>query len=342
MSVARVDPCVAVMKGRIYACGGVDGNTLKPARRMFHFSKLPVRCHAQKSAECFDPSTNAWYTLSPMFEGRYAATSAVFRGRLFVCGGRNECGVIKTMESFDPDSGKWELQPCMRHPRFCMCSESTGGRLYICGGCTFPLDKDGSWPYHEQKLVVEPTATAEYFDYCLERWIQVSPMSYGARYNAATVCLGGEVYVLGGIFVPDSASPSLSIGTVRSFVERLTPNGWQRLPRMMRARAGASAVADRMQEKLIVCGGHDGVHALCCVESFDLARGTWEMMQPMSVKRTAASATIVARAVYVCGGRDESSSLDFCERLDLQTGLWIRIPRMHQARFQVVAIEMGQ
>jgi len=198
------------------------------------------------------------------------------------------------MESFDPKEGTWELQPCMRVPRYCMCSESTRGRLYVCGGCTLPtyqppstvyclnlmnngnppglphcMVKSGLRARHEQQFMVEPTQSAEYFDFCQERWVQLMPMTYGPRYNAATVCVGGHIYVMGGVFVPeikvdgddgdeDLDSPPSSIGSVRSFVERLTPSGWQRLPRMQKARAGASAVTDPVQARLIVCGGHDG------------------------------------------------------------------------------------
>jgi N-acetylneuraminic acid mutarotase len=101
MSNVRIEPAVAVAAGKIYVCGGRDGDGTR----------------FLSSAERFDPSSGQWQALRPMSARRNAASAAVLEGRLYVCGGHDGAEFRRSVERFDPESGVWELLPPMRSRR---------------------------------------------------------------------------------------------------------------------------------------------------------------------------------------------------------------------------------
>mmetsp|Transcript_45140 Transcript_45140/g.81524 ORF Transcript_45140/g.81524 Transcript_45140/m.81524 type:complete len:429 (-) Transcript_45140:102-1388(-) len=98
MSARRDGAVGAVLRGKIYVCGGFDGQ-----------QSLSLR-----STERFDPATNSWRCLPPMLSRRAGAAAAVVAGQLYVCGGYDGAQNLAECERLDPAVGMWELLPAMR------------------------------------------------------------------------------------------------------------------------------------------------------------------------------------------------------------------------------------
>lgn len=92
MGCPRWSSVVGVMAGRLYVCGGGDGES--------------VLC----SAERYDPSTNSWEELPLMSSARWDATALV-ADCLYLLGGSDESGPSSTVERFEPSSGAWSSVP---------------------------------------------------------------------------------------------------------------------------------------------------------------------------------------------------------------------------------------
>jgi len=98
MSMRRDGAVGAVMRDRIYVCGGFDGE-----------QSLSLR-----STERFDPATGVWKLNSPMLARRAGAAAAIVAGQLYVCGGYDGAQNLIECERLDPAVGMWELLPPMR------------------------------------------------------------------------------------------------------------------------------------------------------------------------------------------------------------------------------------
>ena len=111
MSTARERHAVAVLDGKLYACGGWnEANT------------------ALTSVERYDPDTNTWETVAPMKTARSESSAAVLDGKLYVAGGQSELfdmsAIVSTVERYDPSANVWEEVPPMIKARsdFVLCS----------------------------------------------------------------------------------------------------------------------------------------------------------------------------------------------------------------------------
>lgn len=89
---ARAEPAVGVLRGRLYACGGIGRGGC-----------------ALCSAERFDPEAGLWELLPPMPMPRAWAAAAAFRGCLYVCGGLGpDEQPVGGADCYNPDTDSWE------------------------------------------------------------------------------------------------------------------------------------------------------------------------------------------------------------------------------------------
>merc|ERR1712039_668027 len=86
MTSRRDGAVAAAMKGRVFVCGGFDGEHSLSSR----------------SAERFEPSTRSWRALRPMIARRAGAAAGVVAEKLYVCGGYDGAQNLAECERFDP------------------------------------------------------------------------------------------------------------------------------------------------------------------------------------------------------------------------------------------------
>ena len=117
MPTARGDFGAAVVNGKIYAIGGLNGNN------------LPV-----SAVEEFDPQTDGWTSKMPMPTPRSDFAIAVYLNKIYVIGGTVGTGFVGNNEVFDPISNSWETKASMPMPRADLSANVVNDTIYLIGG----------------------------------------------------------------------------------------------------------------------------------------------------------------------------------------------------------------
>lgn len=92
---------VATLNGKLYACGGYDGNSFL------------------KSVEEYDPHENTWKYVAQMNVKRSRVALAANMGKLWAIGGYDGESNLSTVEVYDPESDTWT-------PAAAMCAHGGG------------------------------------------------------------------------------------------------------------------------------------------------------------------------------------------------------------------------
>ena len=199
MPTAREDAGMAVLDGKLYAAGGLEGGQDGGA-----FSNLVER---------YDLSANAWEAVAPMAEARYAPGMAVLDDKLYAVGGYND-GHLSSVERYDPAVGAWEAVAQMARARNSHAVAVLDGKLYAVGGCN---NDDGY------------LTSVERYDPAANAWEAVAPLATAREQSGAAV-LDGAIYVVAGCN-DDHVDPLSS-------VERYDPavNEWEEVAPVSTAR----------------------------------------------------------------------------------------------------------
>mmetsp|Transcript_23251 Transcript_23251/g.72403 ORF Transcript_23251/g.72403 Transcript_23251/m.72403 type:complete len:431 (+) Transcript_23251:137-1429(+) len=248
----RVDASAHVIAGRVYVCGGCNGEA----------SQNSAMNSVLNTVERFDPCAGAWEAVPPMLFARKCAAAGVIEGKLYVCGGFDATEqALDLSECVDPHASTvWEALPLMLEPRAEPSSGVVGRRLYVCGG------RGGVWVQLN---------SAEAFDPAEGVWQRLPPMRE-PRSGATAAAVGVRLYVCGGM--GNSMNTSVECFDTRGgFWEVVTPGT---LPRY----GAAAAAADG---RLYVVGGSHGWQQLASAECFDPESRSWTSLPCMSERRLA-------------------------------------------------------
>jgi len=96
-----------------------------------------------------------------------------------------------------------------------------------------------------------------------------------------------------------------------------------------------------------VCGGGNGLCALCSVEHFSQTHGRWEVVPSMLRARVGASGAVVGTCIFVCGGctaapgTARAQNLKSVEYFDPQRGRWQLVPDMLERRRGAVSASIN-
>ena len=89
---------------------------------------------AKKTCFVFDVNTKTWKKVCSMNNRRVNAASAVFEGRVLICGGFNMNGDYNTVEAYDHVAHEWAKMPNMVYGRHDHKLVTTRNRLFAIGG----------------------------------------------------------------------------------------------------------------------------------------------------------------------------------------------------------------
>ena len=121
MSVDRSQHAVAVVDGKIYALGGMNGSF-----------------EALDSVEVFDPQADSWHQVASMPHRRRCHAAATMGGKIYVSGGtvaNSKTGLFtRTVLVYDPEANAWAELTSMGTVRRSHTSAAIGGKLYVFGG----------------------------------------------------------------------------------------------------------------------------------------------------------------------------------------------------------------
>jgi N-acetylneuraminic acid mutarotase len=118
MSQRRSYIAAAKLDGRIYAAGGMVGETGRPLDLLARY----------------DPATDSWETLRRMPEAVRAGAAATVDGILYVTGGTTAEGNSAAVYAYDPAADEWQERAPMPEPRFNHDAVAFDGKLYVLGG----------------------------------------------------------------------------------------------------------------------------------------------------------------------------------------------------------------
>jgi N-acetylneuraminic acid mutarotase len=232
----------------------------------------------------FDPASQTWTTLKPMFVAREDLAATTAGGLLYALGGRGvatlngsviEPGpVLASMERYDPATDTWTMRAPMPAPRRAFVAGSVNGIVYAAGG----IDAGGM-----------TVATLDAYDPATDMWIPKAPMSTPRSFAAAGV-IDGILYVTGGV---NGSSPVSSM-------EAYDPvtNTWTTKAPMPAYVGSTAAVVDGV---LYVMTSSSAVYA------YDPVADAWSAKSPLLPALGGSSRWVFAAAslngiVYAVGG----------------------------------------
>ena len=165
LSQRRSYIAAAELGGRIYAAGGMVGETGRPLATVSRY----------------DPGRDAWRTLTPLPEATRAAAAAALGGRIVVAGGTTAAGNVATVLTLDPRARAWRRLAPLPAARFNHRLVALGGRLYALGGFVRGRERRDVYVY----------------DPATDRWRSGTPLPRPVHAFGA-VAFRGELWVVGG------------------------------------------------------------------------------------------------------------------------------------------------
>ena len=133
------------------------------------------------SVEMFDVFNKDWMRVAPMRNGRLLPGVSVLNGKIYVCGGEEDCEILSHCEVYDPHKDAWSDMASMNIAKceFGMCS--LNGYLYAFGG----------WVGEDIGGAIER------YDPSNDQWTVVAKMEE-PRFSMGIVVYDGRIYLMGG------------------------------------------------------------------------------------------------------------------------------------------------
>jgi N-acetylneuraminic acid mutarotase len=287
MPTARGGVGLAVVNGKIYAIGGLNGNN------------VPV-----STTEEYDPQTNGWTSKMPMPTSRSGFAIAVYQNRIYVIGGTVGNGYVGNTEAYDTVSNTWETKTSMPTPRADLCANVIDDKIYLIGGKRY----SNAAPYFNE------TNINEAYDPVNDSWSIKTSVSNSVQGYASAVA-NGKIYVMGGSLV--SLSLENTLMTSSNQVYDPQNNNWslaQKLPTAVSYGAAAATEGFMAPSRIYCIGGYSGGAFSSLVQVYDSANNSWSAGDPMPTARAYLGVVAVNDVLYAIGGFDGANWLDVNEQ----------------------------
>jgi N-acetylneuraminic acid mutarotase len=168
----------SLVDGKVFVIGGTQYDSLTQERISI------------STVEEYDPETKTWVKKTDMPTPRYALSSCVINGKIYVIGGMistfqmvTPVFATKAVEVYDPQTDTWTKKADMPAPRADAALAVLNGKIYIFGGTE---TDDGS-----------ATSTIFVYDPDLDQWTTSSSMPF-KRLALSASMVDGRIYILGG------------------------------------------------------------------------------------------------------------------------------------------------
>jgi len=270
MQTARTNFGLAVVGNKIYAIGGMEGNSFL------------------STVEEYDPATDTWvYKQSlPIKRGNFC--TSVVNGKIYVIGGDNSYRTpVATVVMYDPSTDQWTDRGSMLEARSLFGSSVINGKIYVIGGRT-------NWGGPDSVLLAK---NIEVYDPSLNTWKVETEMSPG-RWTFCCCVVNGEIYVISGS--QSKGLPYLLTTNVKAY--NPVNDTWTGKEWIPTGRYDfASCVLDN---KIYSMGGLPAIgnNGLSSNEVYDPAADTWTTKRGLPTARLGLSSCTVNNKIYVVGG----------------------------------------
>ncbi len=287
MPTARGGVGVAVVDGRIYAIGGLNGNN------------QPV-----STTEEYDPQTNGWTSKMPMPTPRSGFAIAIYENKIYCIGGTVGNGYVGNNEVFDPKSNTWETKTSMPTPRADLGANIVDDKIYLMGGKRY----SNISPFFNE------TNINEAYDPANDIWTTKTPIPTSVQGYASAV-EDGKIYLMGGSL--ESLSLENTVITDATQVYDAQNESWSLAASMPKANTYGAAAATEgfMAPASIYCvGGYSGGEFSSQVQAYDWMNNSWSLVESMPTARAYLGVVVVNDVLYAIGGFDGTNWLDVNEQ----------------------------
>ena len=274
-----------------------------------------------KTAQIYDPATNAWTTVKNMASKRLGHSATTLPdGRILIAGGGYGAypnyKVLKTIELFDPTTKQFSAGAPMATGRAGHTATMLpGGKVLVVGGMS---------AYYLSIRFAVCTNSVELYDPATANWSTRAPMSKPRCGHTTTVLPDGRILVAGGDF--------RSLANTAEIYDPAT-NAWTPTGNLNVARAGHSAAL--LNTGRVLVAGPDQ-----SAELYDPASGSWIATGSESFTHAGIDiAVLPSGQVLAPGGNMTGAS----ELYDPAVGLWSPTGSLNHLRlnFPVTTLANG-
>jgi len=287
MPTARGGLGLAVVNGKIYAIGGLNGDN------------IPLSINEE-----YNPQTNEWTSKMPMPTPRSGFAITVYQNKIYVIGGTVGNGYVGNNEVYDPVSNMWETKTSMPTPRADLCANVVNDKIYLIGGKRY----SNAPPFFNE------TNLNEAYDPVNDNWSTKTPIPTPIQ-GYASVVANDKIYVMGGSL--DSLSLEDSRITGANQVYDSKSDNWSIASNLINVDSYGSAAATEgfMAPAKIYCvGGFSAGGFTGRVQAYTLENNSWSLVDSMPTPRAYLSVAVVNDVLYAIGGFDGANWLNVNEQ----------------------------
>jgi N-acetylneuraminic acid mutarotase len=278
---------IAVVNGKIYAIGGLNGNN------------LPV-----STTEEYNPQTNGWTSKMPMPTPRSGFAIAVYQNKIYVIGGTVGYGYVGNNEVYDPISNTWETKTSMPTPRADLCANMVNDKIYLIGGKRY----SSTTPFYNE------TNINEVYDPVNDSWSTKTPIPMPVQGYASAVA-NDKIYIMGGSLESLSLENSRITGANQVYDPQT--DRWSLASNLLNVDSYGAAAATEgfMAPARIYCiGGFSAGEFSQQAQAYYPANNSWSIVDSMPTPRAYLGVAVVKDVLYAIGGFDGQNWLDVNEQ----------------------------
>lgn len=288
MALERQELYPEVLDGRIYVAGGLlNPNTGVSA----HF-------------DAYDPATDTWHQLATLPAARHHIGLAAADGAIYGIGGFS--GGFPRWQAqpdtfvYSPGDDTWSTGVELPEPRAEFVVESVDDRIFVIGGRVREAPEATTFTSHVD------SDRNEMFDPATDRWTTVAPAPT-ARNSAASVVLGGRIYVIGGrefSVADDGSAVQENVATVEVYDP--AADEWAEAAALPEPRGGLAAAVH--EGAIYVFGGEQhgpDPQVYDDVWRYDPGSDRWTAVTSLPTPRHGLGAATVDDVIHTFGGGSE-------------------------------------
>jgi N-acetylneuraminic acid mutarotase len=287
MLTARGGFGVAVVDGKIYAIGGLNGND------------LPVSINEE-----YNPQTNEWTSKTPMPTPRSGFAITVYQNKIYIIGGSVGYGYVGNNEVYDPVSNTWETKTSMPTPRADLSANLVNDKIYLIGGKKY----SSAAPFFNE------TNINEVYDPANDSWSPKTPVPTAVQGYASAV-FNDKIYVMGGSLRSLSLENTLTTDANQVFDSK--NDSWSlsaNLPYAVSYGAAGTTEGYLAPARIYYIGGHSVGKFTGQTQAYNSENNSWSIAESMPTSRAYLGVAVVNDVLYAIGGFDGTNWLNVNEQ----------------------------
>lgn len=277
MPTARGGFGIAVVNGKIYTIGGLNGDN-----------------QALNKVEEYNPLTNEWSSKMSMPTPRTGFATAVYDNKVYAIGGTVGNGYVGNNEVYDPVTNTWTTKASMPTPRADLSANVVNDKMYLIGGKRY----SGQDPFYKE------TDVNERYDPATDTWSTKASLTTAVQgYGSAVV--DNKIYVIGGSKTPTSTGTSTIINNNQVY-DTQTDQWTMAAPLSSLSSYGAATATEGYlaPKAIYYIGGFTGGEFSGQTKVYTLFNNSWSFTEEMPTARAYLSLAVVNDALYAIGGFD--------------------------------------